>query len=211
MNVKHRGTNVLRAFVAVELPEALLQALAAVQTELVRCGLHARWTPPQNLHLTLRFLGDISAERVQIVAAALNTAAAENETFSLAAEGLGVFPGIRRPRVLWAGLTGATAALVRLQRGLDDRLQAAGFPREARDFHGHLTLGRFSQAPTGGVGDVVSAYASQHFGGFEVRELVLFQSDLRPRGAVYTALARAALRGFLPTLPEPESTSQGAA
>jgi 2'-5' RNA ligase len=161
--------------------------------------------------LTLRFLGDISADRVPIVAAALSAAAAESETFALAAEGLGVFPGIRRPRVLWAGLTGATAALVRLQRGLADRLEAAGFPREARDFHGHLTLGRFSQAPTGGVGDVVSAYASQRFGGFEVREVVLFQSDLRPRGAVYTTLARSALRGFLPTPPQSEPTSQGAA
>jgi 2'-5' RNA ligase len=85
--------------------------------------------------------------------------------------------------------------LVRLQRGLDHQLEGAGFPREARDFHGHLTLGRFTQAAGDGVADGMSVYASKRFGSFQVRELVLFQSDLQPTGAVYTALAKAALRG----------------
>ncbi len=204
MNVKLRVPGMLRAFVAVELPQDLLKALAAVQTELGQRGVRARWTRPQNLHLTLKFLGDIAADQVEIVATALRSAAAENEAFGLTAEGIGVFPEIRRPRVIWSGLAGATAALVRLRRGLDDRLAVAGFPREARDFHGHLTLGRFSEAGAGGIADVVPAYASKRFGGFAVREMVLFQSDLEPKGAVYTALARAALRSSSLIPPEPE-------
>jgi 2'-5' RNA ligase len=196
MNANQRASGTLRAFVAAELPTDLLKALAAVQAELGQRGLRVRWTRPASLHLTLKFLGDIPADRIPIVAEALRTAAVEQDAFQLTAEGIGVFPGLRRPRVLWAGLSGAGAALAQLQRRVEEQLDAAGFPREAREFHGHLTLGRFGEgAPSGAVADVLSSYAAQRFGDFEVRELVLFQSDLKPRGAVYTALARAPLRG----------------
>lgn len=195
MSVNQRAPGTLRAFVAAELPADLLKALAAVQAELSRRGLRVRWTRPGNLHLTLKFLGDLSVDRVPIAAAAVCATAAEHDAFELTAEGLGVFPGMRRPRVLWAGLSGAGAELAQLQQGLEERLLAAGFPREAREFHGHLTLGRFGEAPGGGAAGILPAYAEKRFGRFEVREVVLFQSDLQPRGAVYTALARAPLRG----------------
>jgi 2'-5' RNA ligase len=196
MNANQRAAGTLRAFVAAELPTDLLQALAGVQAELGQRGLRVRWTRPAGLHLTLKFLGDIPADRVPILAEVLRTAAAEHDAFKLTAEGIGVFPGLRRPRVLWAGLSGAGAALAQLQRSVEEQLYAAGFPREAREFHGHLTIGRFGEgAPSGWVADVMRAYAAQRFGDFEVQELVLFQSVLKPQGAVYTALARAALRG----------------
>lgn len=196
MNVNQRASGTLRAFVAAELPADLLKALEAVQAELGQRGLRARWTRPGNLHLTLKFMGDIPADRVPIAAAALRAAAAEHDAFELTAEGIGVFPGMRRPRVLWAGLSGAIAALEGLQREVDDRLAASGFEREPRSFHGHLTLGRFGEGALGGaLADAMSAYSTQRFGSFEVREVVLFQSDLQPGGAVYTALARALLRG----------------
>jgi len=196
MNVNQRASGTLRAFVATELPADLLKALAAVQAELGQRGLRARWTRPGNLHLTLKFLGDIPADRVPIVAMALRAAAAEHDVFELMAEGIDVFPGMRRPRVLWAGLSGAIAALEGLQREVDDRLAASGFEREPRSFHGHLTLGRFGEGALGGaLADGMSAYSTQRFGSFAVREVVLFQSDLQPGGAVYTALARALLRG----------------
>jgi len=188
------ATGVLRAFVAVELPAELLKSLAAVQTEMRRGGVRARWTRPENLHLTLKFIGDLPAGRVADVANALRSAAAGHPPFRLTAAGLGVFPEGRRPRVLWAGLSGALAALEGLQRELDDRLAACGLEREARGFHGHLTLGRFGPgAPGGAVAEAMSAHAAQRFGSFDVRELVLFQSDLMPGGPVYTALARARL------------------
>lgn len=194
MNPKPIATGVLRAFVAVELPAELLKSLAAVQTEMRRGGVRARWTRPENLHLTLKFIGDLPADRVADVANALRSAAAGHPPFRLTAAGLGVFPGGRRPRVLWAGLSGALAALEGLQRELDDRLAACGLEREARGFHGHLTLGRFGPgAPGGADAEVMSAHAAQRFGSFDVRELVLFQSDLMPGGPVYTALARARL------------------
>jgi 2'-5' RNA ligase len=191
----------LRAFVALEIPGEVLKTLEAVQSELRRRGVRARWVRPEGMHLTLKFLGDIPADRVAGVADALQSAAGRCGGFRLTAAGIGVFPGVRRPRVIWAGLSGATAALAQLQREIEERLAAVGFSREARDFHGHLTLGRFSAEGHGTpLADVVASYASTIFGDVEVREVALFQSDLRPQGPVYTALAKAKLRE--PSNPE---------
>ena len=185
----------MRAFVAVEIPEDLLKTLAGVQAGLKSRGVRARWTRPENLHLTLKFLGVIAAGQLDVVTQALRSTAAAHGAFTLTAAGIGVFPGLRRPRVLWAGLSGATDALMQLQRELDDRLEAFGFSRDARGFHGHLTLGRFTEeAGAGGIAAAISGYAAECFGGFDVQELVLFQSDLKPKGPVYTVLARAQLR-----------------
>ena len=202
MSPKPSIPGTLRAFVAVEIPGDLLKTLEAVQSQIRRCGVRARWVRPESMHLTLKFLGNIPAGQVAGVTEALQSAASRLGAFRLTVAGLGVFPGIRHPRVLWAGLSGAIEALAQLQQELDDRLVGVGFSREERDFHGHLTLGRFSAEVDGArIADVVASYAATIFGGFEVREVVLFQSDLQPQGPVHTALAKATLRE--PTRPEP--------
>ena len=184
----------LRAFVAVELPQDLLTALEAVQTEL-RQRLRARWVRPGSMHLTLKFLGDIPAAQVASVAAAVQAATGGHTRFSLAATGIGVFPSLRRPRVIWAGFSGQTGLLSDLQRSLEESLAALGFPPEERPFRGHLTIGRFSEpVDPGRMAEVVNSFDARVFGELAVRELVLFQSDLQPKGPVYTALARAQLK-----------------
>jgi 2'-5' RNA ligase len=184
----------LRAFVAVEIPKDVLAALEAVQSELKR-RLRARWVRSGSMHLTLKFLGSIPAGQVASVADAMQVAAAGHTGFSLTAAGIGVFPGIRRARVIWAGFSGRTDLLGDLQRSLDEKLAALGFPREERPFRGHLTIGRFSEpvAPEL-MADVLNAFSARTFGECAVKELVLFQSDLQPKGPVYTALARAQLK-----------------
>jgi 2'-5' RNA ligase len=185
----------LRAFVAVEIPQGLLTALETVQSELRR-RLRARWVRPGSMHLTLKFLGDIPAGQVASVADAVQAAACEHPSFSLTVSGIGVFPGIRRPRVIWAGFSGQTGLLSDLQRSLDERLAALGFPREERPFRGHLTIGRFSESVEHALmAEVVNSFDARTFGEFAVKELVLFQSDLQPKGPVYTDLARAQLKG----------------
>jgi len=184
----------LRAFVAVEIPHDVLAALESVQAELKR-RLRARWVRPGSMHLTLKFLGDIPADRVASVADAAQAAAGGHSGFSLTASGLGVFPSIRRPRVIWSGFSGQTGLLLDLQRSLEERLVALGFPQEDRPFRAHLTLGRFSEpAEPGLMAEVVKSYDGRTFGEIAVKELVLFQSDLQPKGSVYTALARARLK-----------------
>jgi 2'-5' RNA ligase len=184
----------LRAFIAAELPAALREAIGRLQAELAAAGVRARWVRPEGIHLTLRFLGEVPVEAVARPAEALAAAAAGQAALRLRAAGLGVFPGPRRLRVLWVGLAGETGALGGLQRRLEQALAERGFPPEERPFRPHLTLGRFGEVgPAGPVAEVLAARAGREVGGFEVRELVLFKSELRPAGAVYTALARAAL------------------
>jgi 2'-5' RNA ligase len=132
------------------------------------------------------------------VAGAVQAAAGGHAVFSLTACGIGVFPSVRRPRVIWAGFSGQTRLLSDLQRSLEERLSAVGFPQEERPFRGHLTIGRCSEPVDAELmAEVVNSFASRTFGEFAVGELVLFQSDLQPKGPVYTALARARLKGSL--------------
>jgi 2'-5' RNA ligase len=184
----------LRAFVAARLPGALLTALEDLQGELRAEGLRARWVRPGGMHLTLAFLGEIPAGQVAAVAGAVRCAAAGCAPVGLSAGGIGVFPGLRRPRVLWVGLAGQTERLAELQRRLDGRLSALGFQTADRPFRGHVTLGRLtSPVDAGRIAAAVASRDGRLFGRFEVRELVLIQSDLRPSGPVYTELIRAAL------------------
>jgi 2'-5' RNA ligase len=185
----------LRTFVAVEIPAEVRVALAAVQSHLRQRGVHARWVRPQGMHLTLKFLGDIPADQIPRAADALQLAAGGHAAFSLTAAGIGVFPALRRPRVIWAGFSGGTGPLADLQAGVEEQLAAAGFPREDRPFRAHLTIGRCSEAAAPAVmAEAVTSFAGECFGGLDVSEIVLFQSELKPDGPVYTARARARLR-----------------
>ena len=184
----------LRTFIAAELPAGLRQALGRLQAELARAGVRARWVRPEGIHLTLRFLGDVPAGALAPLAETLAAAAAGQPALSLEAVGLGVFPGPRRPRVVWVGLAGEIERLAGLQRRLEQALAAHAFPPEDRPFRPHLTLGRFGDAgPPGPVAAALAAHAGRRLARFEIGELVLFRSELRPSGAAYTALARAAL------------------
>jgi 2'-5' RNA ligase len=184
----------VRAFVAIEIPEELRQALGALQADLNAQGFRARWVAPANIHLTLKFLGQVPVGHVGALAACLESAVRGLKGFGLRAGGLGVFPDIRRPRIVWVGLAGATAELAALQGRVEDALAALAFPRESRRFRGHLTLGRFGEKPAHRLPvDVLKAYGTAVFGDFRVRGLTLFQSVLQPGGPVYTPLAAAGL------------------
>jgi 2'-5' RNA ligase len=184
----------LRAFVAVETPGPVRSALQEIQSGLKQINIRARWVRPENIHLTLKFLGSIPAGHVPSIGHALTEAARAHAPLSLTAVGMGVFPGLRRPRVLWVGLSDRTNALSRLQQDIDARLAALGFPREAKRFRGHVTIGRFGDSgPPGPVADALKQYGARVAGAFEVREVVLFRSDLRPEGPVHTPLVRAPL------------------
>jgi 2'-5' RNA ligase len=185
----------LRTFVAVETSEEVRSALETVQASLRRQRVRARWVHPAGMHLTLKFLGGIAADQVPRAADALRRAADGQAGFSLTVAGIGVFPDLRRPRVVWAGLSGGMTPLAALQIRVEDELAAVGFPREERPFRAHLTIGRCSEpAAPEAMAEAVRILSGRCFGAFEVRELVLFQSELKPEGAVHTALARAGLK-----------------
>ena len=133
----------IRTFIALELPPSIISLLVNVQKNLQSMGVRAKWVRPQNIHLTLKFLGNINPGDIDKVGGAMADAVAEFEALNLVAEGIGVFPGINRPRVIWVGLKGQVQLLFAMQRLLEDNLATLGYKKEKRPFKGHLTLGRF--------------------------------------------------------------------
>lgn len=179
----------IRSFIAIELPDEIRHALAEVQKNLRRDVGGVRWVEPGSIHLTLKFLGDIPAEQIQPIAAAAMGVVQDEPPLSLGVSGLGAFPNPRRPRVIWVGIEGDVERLGRLQTRLEEALGPLGFPREERAFRPHLTVGRVKDPRrppdlTRALADVTVPRCNS----FDVREILLYKSDLKPPGAIYTKL-----------------------
>ena len=180
----------LRAFIAIPLPAKIIDLAADLQSRLKSTGLKMRWVRLQGIHLTLKFLGEIPESRIEDLAGAMDRAASGFGVVNLAAQGLGVFPGIKRPRVVWLGIGGQTDQLAQLHDGLDAALEPLGFDREKRPFRAHLTLARAKgRIDARMLLDAVQTHGAYPAEPFDAQQLVLYQSDLRPQGAVYTARA----------------------
>lgn len=184
----------MRTFIAIDLPESLHAALHREQSALRRAAPEARWTRPEGVHLTLKFLGEITDRQGEEVREAL-AALAPFEKFSVEVKGFGFFPDSRRPRVFWVGVE-APPALAELARKVEQALARLGFAPENRPYKPHLTLARFKEPRpqpallaalherTQGTTDAFS------LGRFEVSEFFLYESKLTPAGAEYRKLAR---------------------
>jgi len=185
----------IRTFIAIELPSEVKTLLDNVQQGLKSLPLKAKWVRPQNIHLTLKFLGDINPANIEDIGQAMAHAADECAPFSLSVAGIGFFPGIKRPRVVWAGLGGETEILLNLQRRLAQRLAAIGFPKEKRPFKAHLTLGRIRHTVSPRiVGSAIEDYSNLGNLQFDADRIILFKSDLKPTGAVYSPLKQEVLK-----------------
>jgi 2'-5' RNA ligase len=184
----------IRAFIAIPLPVALQHALEDVQAVCQPLPIAWRWVPTAHRHLTLKFLGDVPAERIPSIAQAMEQAVVGQQPFALMARALGCFPQPARPRVLWMGIEDSEGALLRLFQRLEAALRERGFPAEERPLRPHVTLARMRQAPRGAhFRTLLQTYHEHHFGELPVTALHLFQSQLQREGAVYTLLHSAAL------------------
>jgi len=192
---------IVRAFIAVQLSDNLRRQIGSVQAELKRevfgsgrggKAVKIGWTQPEDIHLTLKFLGDIQETQVDALRAVLSKAAASARPFTLEASGLGAFPNPRAPRVIWLGLHGSNddmGELRRLQAAVEDGAAALGFAKEARAFTPHLTLARIrDRVEAGALEPIFNAQPDRVVGGFTVSSVELIKSELRPSGAVYTTL-----------------------
>jgi 2'-5' RNA ligase len=182
----------IRAFLAIDPPEDILQAMSRLQEKLKReIGGRTSWTKPQGQHLTLKFFGDISTEDIKNISTAVkNRMTSSGSSLNLKIENLGVFPYARKPRVLWCGVEGDGEKLSVLQKQLEADFEGIGFPVDDRPFRAHLTLGRIKY-PSGltGISEALIKYNAFVAGEFSCKELILLQSKLSPQGAVYTKLA----------------------
>ncbi len=186
----------IRAFIAIGIPEAVKRDIAALQRAFQAEGPvpKVRWVQPDSLHLTLKFLGNVEALQIPRIEEALRESVRHHEPLTLRPVGCGAFPSPSKARVLWIGLTGDLDRLTRLQASIETHLSAAGFPREERPFTPHLTIGRIKEPLRGEqMGRMLFAHRTFQSSAFVVKEVLLFRSTLTPEGSLYTPLFRAPL------------------
>ncbi len=187
-----------RTFIAIDLDEAVRARFRELQRLLRPAEADVRWVKPERAHLTLKFLGEVTAEQIGAMSAALDEIAPATAAFEVGFGGLGVFPNERRPRVLWVGMTTGTQEVRALAAAIDERAAAAGFARERRPFSAHLTLGRF-RSPAGWerLRDLIEANHGFDAGRIEARDVHLIHSLLSPESPTYSPLhtARFAIGG----------------
>jgi len=183
----------LRLFVAIAIPETVRNELIAVQRELKPLALgDVRWTNAEQLHLTLKFLGNVLASSVEAVKQSLAAACAATAPFHLRAEGIGFFPNERQPRVVWVGFGSGENELTDLQMRIERRLAPFAEKPGAEKFLAHATLGRFQKyrrQKTEMLQPRARALANNAFGEWRVEEIGLFRSELSPDGARHTLVA----------------------
>jgi len=185
----------MRAFVAVEMSEPIRDEVGRLIERLRRAGGSIKWVRPRNLHLTLKFLGEIAEETVSRAIAILRQCVEGVAPFEVEVKGAGAFPTPRRPRVLFVDAHDEPPTLAGLAERLNEAMTAVGVPREDRGFRGHVTIGRvrkpFSMAD---MAAELGKMAQKNFGTMTVLDVVLMKSDLRPDGPVYTPVERVALK-----------------
>ena len=191
----------IRAFVAVVPGDAVREAVTAVVDRLRPLGRSVAWVPAANLHVTLQFMGNQPEERLAAATEALHAAAAASAPIEVTLHGIGAFPGLERPRILWVGLALGALEVRALQERVAIALAREGFPREDRAWHPHLTIGRvyderrWRQEAGPALRQALAQAATTGFGTARVAEVALMQSDLSPRGARYTVRRAVALGG----------------
>ena len=184
--------NQLRAFVAIEISQDIQQAIQARTHDFQQSNSQSvRWVPAENIHLTLKFLGDISSSQLDIIKRTLIGEAGRHGAFELSIGRLGAYPTPRRPRVIWVGVD-APAALKTLQHNIDNALERLSFEKENKPFSPHLTLGRVNQHASmqdlQRISTALEKTSLPVLGTMHVTHITVFKSDLRPSGAVYTSL-----------------------
>jgi 2'-5' RNA ligase len=186
----------VRSFLAIELPEPILRKIGEVQGDLSATRAEVRWTNPEKIHLTLKFFGNIEESRIDPISKSIEEPIRNTLRFSLKVRGVGAFPHLKNPRVIWVGLVDEREILTPLQRQIEICFEKIGIQAEDRPFHPHLTLGRMKSSR--GKEELVGRmerYREVEFGDFQVERVVLFKSDLRPSGPIYTSLREMKLGG----------------
>lgn len=182
----------IRTFVAVDLPHSLHVQLGQLSSRLQRTGAAVSWVKPDRIHLTLKFLGNIPPEKIDAIRTALQSVASATAAFRLRPSGCGAFPTMKQIRVVWVGLEGDLDALRFLQERVEAAIAPLGFDPENRPFKPHLTLGRVKgKKNLHALQETLLEEQGFQLEAFDVMEVVLYKSDLRPEGARYTPLFRA--------------------
>jgi len=190
--MKKDTDELIRTFIAVELPEEISKNLLKLQNDMKSSMPDVRWTKYGNIHLTLKFLGDTKISKIEAISKALQGIADEFSPFVISLAGIGAFPNSKKPSVVWTGIEKGANETVRLANDIESSMEKFGFPKEKRSFKPHLTIGRVREInyPSAmmkalenpGIGEI---------GEFTVDGIRLIKSQLDPAGSIYTMLAEA--------------------
>lgn len=188
----------LRTFIAIDFPPEILAKIAKIvayfQSQTPAGAL--KWVTSGNLHLTLKFLGDVREDHLEAIKAGLQAAVRDQPAFEIGIEGLGMFPDASKPRAVWLGIQGA-APLTQIHHQLDQALQEEVTRPEKRPFSPHLTIARVRQSAsretTRQIGETLSQFKVDSLGTLKVETIQLYKSELTPKGPIYTTLLRAPL------------------
>ncbi len=188
----------MRVFIAIDIDNQIKTGLSRLQNELVsKTGIgkgDVKWVSPENIHLTLKFLGEIKDEKVIDVCNIVEYVADRHNSFELAVEMVGCFGG-KSARIVWVGLGEGSESLLRLQNELEQQLVSAGWPAEDREFTGHLTLCRVKNPKAGAkLSAMIEHYKDFKLGIMAAESVRVYQSQLTPSGPIYTVLSSFRLR-----------------
>jgi 2'-5' RNA ligase len=179
----------IRSFIALDLPEDLKKGLQNLQDKVRRHTDCVRWVKPDNIHLTLKFLGAIEESQVEPIARILENMTAGIAPFKLHVAGVGAFPNARNPKVIWVGMDDNQQRLVLFQEKLEETLAAIGFAPEKRSYSPHLTLGRVKESRAKrDIEQLIEKHKNQDMGYFTADTIVFYRSDLQPSGPIYSSL-----------------------
>jgi RNA 2',3'-cyclic 3'-phosphodiesterase len=185
----------LRTFIALPLDDAVRRRIVVLQQDLGEAGGEVKWVEPENLHVTLLFLGEVDALEVVEICRAVRGVAGATESFTLAAAGVGAFPNLRRPRTLWVGAEEGRDELVALHDKLEEALLTLGaYRREERGFTPHITLGRVNGDAPPALHEALKREGDWQGGAQQMRAVHVMSSELTPDGPCYNVVSREKLR-----------------
>ena len=197
----------IRSFIAIEIPETILQKFAIV-TNLLPVGQSGgiRWIHPSNIHLTLRFLGNISPNDLDGLGRILNGITIKHSVFKVTIQKVGAFPNRYSPRIVWVGVD-PTPELLQIQDEIETQLTQMDYKSENRPFTPHVTIGRvsdhFKQVNPSLISEILARFQNEYFGSYFANEIKLFRSELRPTGAIYSTLHVAKLQSIFSERGDP--------
>lgn len=188
----------MRTFIAIDLPGEIKDELVKMQEELKSAGADVKWVEAQNIHLTLKFLGERDDKKVEKIIQTLEEVAKENKTYAIRISSIGAFPKIESPRVIWVGLDKGDGETKIIAQALEEKIAKIGIPKEDRPFSSHITIGRVRTPKnredlTGEINRLADKPGMLNLE-TQVTKITLYKSTLSPKGPVYEALKEASLK-----------------
>ena len=181
----------IRTFIAIEIPKDIRNQIAKLQSGVKGLGGKITWVKPENMHLTLKFLGDTDESLIENISEKLSQLALSFNQFEIKVKGVGAFPNFRRAKIFWVGTETDSSALIELAKKIDQQMSGFGYDREKRRFSAHLTMGRVRD--NRGIEPLIKKLQKEELfnpGKFVVKEILFIKSELTKQGPIYTLLKK---------------------